>query len=276
MDAMTEWVFQDELRLAELNVPRAALHLARAIAYPQLDVAGYMAALHDLSESAAERIDFDRPVVAQAEQLARFLFVESGFRGNAAAYSDPRNSFLNDVLDRRLGIPITLSILYVDLAHRLGLPAYGIGLPGHYIVGIHSPEAAVWLDPFHGGRRLDLADCMELVRLAVGYEGPPEPDWFEPLSPRETLARMLNNLRSGYVRAGAWKEAARVIRLLRQTQPEVAEHVRDLGLVYYQQRQMTQAAHYLDVYLQRAPSAADAQMIRDGMKDLLDTWATQN
>jgi len=78
------------------------------------------------------------------------------------------------------------------------------------------------------------------------------------------------------VRAAAWKEAARVIRLLRQTQPEVAEHVRDLGLVYYQQRQMTQAAHYLDVYLQRSPAAADAQVIRDGMKELLNLWATQN
>lgn len=276
MDAMTEWVFQDELRLAELNVPRAALHLARAIAYPQLDVAGYMAALHDLSESAAERIDFDRPVVAQAEQLARFLFVESGFRGNAAAYSDPRNSFLNDVLDRRLGIPITLSILYVDLAHRLGLPAYGIGLPGHYIVGIHSPEAAVWLDPFHGGRRLDLTDCAELIRLAVGYEGPLEAGWFAPLPPRETLARMLHNLRTSYVQDGAWNRAAAVIRLLRQTQPDVAEHVRDLGLVYYQQRRLPQAAHYLDVYLQLAPQAADAQVIRDGMKDLLDEWVTLN
>ena len=276
MDAMTEWVFQDELRLAELNVPRAALHLARAIAYPPLDVAGYMAALHDLSESAAERIDFDRPVVAQAEQLARFLFVESGFRGNAAAYGDPRNSFLNEVLDRRLGIPITLSIIYVDVAHRLGLPAYGIGLPGHYIVGIHSPAAAVWLDPFHGGRRLDLTDCAELIRLAIGYEGPLEAGWFAPLPPRETLARMLHNLRTSYVQSGAWSRAAAVIRLLRQTQPNVAEHVRDLGLVYYQQRRLPQAAHYLDVYLQRAPQAADAQLIRDGMKDLLDEWVALN
>lgn len=276
MDAMTEWVFQDELRLDELNVPRAALHLARAIAYPQLDVAGYMAALHDLSESAADRIDFDRPVVAQAEQLAWFLFAESGFRGNATAYGDPRNSFLNEVLDRRLGIPITLSVIYIDIAHRLGLPAYGIGLPGHYIVGIHSPEAAVWLDPFHGGRRLDLTDCAELIRLAIGYEGPLEASWFAPLPPRETLARMLHNLRTSYVQDRAWSRATAVIRLLRQTQPAVAEHVRDLGLVYYQQRRLTQAAHYLDVYLQLAPQAADAQVIRDGMKDLLDEWVTLN
>jgi len=276
MVAMSDWGFQDELQLDELNVPRAALQLARALAYPRLDVAGYMARLHELSESALDYVDVSLAADEQADQLAAYLFGKLQFRGNTDDYSDPRNSYLNEVLDRRLGIPISLSVIFIDIAHRLGIPAYGIGLPGHFIVGVRSLDKNTWLDPFHGGRRLDLADCMELVRLAIGYEGPPEPDWFEPLPPRETLARMLNNLRSSYVRAGAWKEAAHVIRLLRQTQPEVAEHVRDLGLVYYQQRQMTQAAHYLDVYLQRAPSAADAQMIRDGMKDLLDTWATQN
>lgn len=273
---MTEWLFQDELRLAELNIPRAALHFARAIAYPQLDVAGYMAVLHELSESAAERVAFDRPVVDQAEQLSAFLFGECGFRGDTTTYNDPRNSFLNEVLDRRLGLPITLSVVYVDVAHRLGLPAYGIGLPGHYIVGIHGADAATWLDPFHGGRRLDLADCAELIHLAIGYEGPLEAGWFEPLPPRETLARMLNNLRTSYVQSGAWSQAAATIRLLRQTQPQVAEHVRDLGLVYYQQRHLPQAAHYLDIYLQLAPQAADAQLIRDGMKDLLDEWVVLN
>jgi regulator of sirC expression with transglutaminase-like and TPR domain len=273
---MTEWVFQDELQLAELNVPRAALQFARAIAYPELDVASYMAVLHDLSEAAAERIDATRPATQQAEQLAEFLFDENGFRGNEEGYRDPRNSFLNEVLDRRLGIPVTLSVIYVDVAHRLGIPAYGIGLPGHFIVGVHGRDGELWLDPFHGGRRLDLADCAELVRLSAGYEGPLEATWFEPLSPRDTVARMLNNLRSSYVRSGNWPKAATVIRLLRQTQPEAAEHLRDLGLVYYQQQRLPQAAHFLDAYLRRAPDAADAQVIRDGMKDLLDEWVTLN
>lgn len=273
---MSEWVFQDELRLAELNVPRAALQFARAIAYPQLDVAGYMAVLHDLSETAAERIDLGEQATAQAEQLAGFLFGELGFRGDDAGYGNPRNSYLNEVLDRRVGLPIALSVIYIDVAHRLGLPAYGIGLPGHFIVGIHGHDAELWLDPFHGGRRLDLADCAQLIHLAVGYEGPLDASWFAPMPPRDILARMLNNLRSSYVRAAAWNHAASVIQLLRQTQPEVPEHLRDLGLVYYQQRQLTQAAHYLDAYLQRVPGATDAQVIRDGMKDLIDEWVTLN
>lgn len=273
---MSDWVYQDELQLAELNVPRAALQIARAVAYPRLDVAGYMARLHDLSESAAEQFDLSTAVERQADQLAEYLFATVGFRGDTETYDDPRNSYLNEVLDRRLGIPISLAVIYVDVAQRLGIPAYGIGLPGHFIVGIHDRDNEMWLDPFHDGRRLDLADCAELIYIAVGYEGPLEASWFAPLPRREVLARMLNNLRTGYVRRAAWGEAAHVIRLLRHTQPEVAEHVRDLGLVYYQQRRLTQAAHYLDAYLQRAPAATDAQVIRDGMKDLLDEWATQN
>lgn len=276
MQRMDEWSFQDELELAEINVPRAALQYARALAYPNLSVAHYMSELHEVSEAAAERIDATLPVAEQAVRLSTFLFAELGFRGNTLSYNDPRNSYLNEVIDRRLGIPITLSIIYVDVAHRLGLPAFGIGLPGHFIVGVRRPEADLWLDPFHGGYVVDLNDCAELIRMAVGYEGPLEASWFAPLPPRDTLARMLGNLRSCYVQAAAWPEAANAIRLLRKTQPEVVEHLRDLGLVYYQQRRLPQAAHFLDAYLNRVPQADDARLIREGMKTLLDEWVPMN
>lgn len=273
---MGEWAFEDELRLAEVNVPRAALQFARAVAYPALDVGGYMAVLHELAEHASDAVEFGAPVRQQALQLSSFLFVETGFRGNTLAYGDPRNSYLNEVLDRRLGIPITLSVIYIDVAARLGIPAFGIGLPGHFIVGIHGRDADLWLDPFHGGHAVDLSDCADLIRMAVGYEGPLEASWFAPMPPRDILARMLSNLRSSYVQAASWPDAVAVIRLLRQTQPEVVEHLRDLGLVYYQQRHLPQAAHYLNAYLQRVPSADDAQLIRDGMKHLLDEWVPMN
>lgn len=276
MNSMGKWLFSDELQLLEINVPRAALHLARAIAYPDLNVAAYMALLHELSEEAADRINTKNPVATQAEQLSAFLFGDLGFKGNRSEYNDPRNSFLNEVLDRRMGIPITLSTVYVDIATRLGIPAYGIGLPGHYIVGIRNHEADVWLDPFYGGRRLDLTDCSELIRMATGYEGPIEASWFAPAPPRVILARMLANLRSSYVGAESWAKALIVIEFLRQTQPEEPEHLRDLGLVYYHQQRLPQAAHYLNSYLLRSPNAPDAQVIRDGIKHLLDEWVPMN
>lgn len=282
MKRMDEWLFRDELELAAINVPRAALQLARIIAYPDLDLASYMMALHELSEAAADSIDPRLPMPEQVDRLSRFLFEEEGFRGNAADYGDPRNSFLNEVIDRRLGIPITLSVLYIDVAERLGIPAYGIGLPGHFIVGVagqdpaHVHSSDLWLDPYHGGRRLDLNDCADLIRLATDYQGPLEASWFAPMTPRSILARMLNNLRSSYVQSAQWTSAEHVIQLLRQTQPDVPEHLRDLGLVYYHQRRLSQAAHYLNAYLNQSPQADDAQVIRDGMKDLLDSWVPLN
>lgn len=273
---MVKWMFLDELQLQEINVPRAALQISRAVAYPDLNIATCMGMLHELSEEAADRIDEYAPVSTQVEQLSEYLFRHLGFRGNLDQYNDPKNSFLNDVIDRRLGIPITLSILYVDIATRLGIPAYGIGLPGHYIVGIREQDADFWLDPYHGGRRLDLTDCVDLIRLATGYEGPLEASWFSPYPARSVLSRMLSNLRSSYVASSEWSLATGVIQLLRQVQPREADHIRDLGLVHYHQRHLPQAAYYLNAYLQRRPDAVDAQVIREGIKSILDEWVPMN
>lgn len=273
---MSQWKFRDELQLTEINVPRAALQLARTVAYPDLNVAHYMSRLHELSEEGAEAIDMELPVAMQARQLSEFLFVAEGFRGNRSNYRDPLNSFLNEVLDRQVGIPVTLSILYIDIATRLGIPAYGIGLPGHFIVGIHDNEADIRLDPFHEGRFLDLSDCADLIRISTGYEGPLEASWFEPMPALIILARMLANLRSIYVGSHAWSQAARVIQLLRQVQPGEPEHLRDLGLVNYHKHNLPQAAHYLNAYLQHKPNANDAQVIREGIKNILDEWVPMN
>lgn len=276
MGHMGKWVFQDELQLTEINVPRAALQFARTLAYPELNVAAYMARLHDLSEVAFNSIRQHDSVYSQAEQLADFLFGKMGFRGNKGDYNDPRNNFLNDVLERRLGIPISLSVIYVDIANRMGIPAYGISLPGHFIVGFRDNDEEIWLDPYHDGRRLDLTDCVELIYKASGYEGPIEASWFAPAPGREILARMLANLRSSYVSASLWSAAENTIQLLRQTQPTNPEHLRDLGLVYHNQRSISRAAFYLNTYLQVAPDASDAEMIRNGMKHLLDEWVPMN
>lgn len=276
MENMGKWVYRDELQLAEINVPRAALQFARAIAYPDLSVATYMAQLHELIEEASDFISQNDPIGLQAERLSSFLFEGAGFRGNSTDYDDPRNNFLNDVLDRRLGSPISLSVVYIDIATRLGIPAFGINLPGHFIVGIREGEADIRIDSFHGGRRLDLMDCAQLIHLSLGYEGPLEALWFAPASARDVLTRMLANLRSNYVSSSSWASAAAVIQLIQQTRPDEPEHLRDLGLVYYHQGRLPQAAHYLNVYLQKSPNAADAEMIRNGMKSLLDEWVPMN
>jgi regulator of sirC expression with transglutaminase-like and TPR domain len=269
-------MLRDELSQKAPNVPRAALQIARSIAYPELDVADYMNRLYALAAAASEVVSLHMPVEEQAQKLSTLLFEKMGFRGNSDDYSDPRNSFLNEVLDRRLGIPITLSIIYTFIAQEIGITAYGVGLPGHFIVGIHDEDIEIWFDPYNGGRQLSLADCAFLVRSTVGYEGPLEATWFDPAAPREIIARLLNNLRIAYVRLQRWREAILVIELLRVVQPDTAEHLRDLGLAHYRQRALPQAAHYLNQYLQAVPDAADAQAIREGMRDILDNWVRQN
>lgn len=273
---MGKWRFRDELALAQINVPRAALQFARAIAYPDLDVATYMMLLSEISEVAGESMDYGQHIFHQAKQLADTLFNRFQFRGNRENYFDPRNSFLNDVLERRRGIPITLSVLYVDIATRLGIPAYGIALPGHFIVGIHGRDGEMWLDPFHQGRQLALADCAALIKMATGFDGPLEADWFTPATPHNILSRMLANLRATYVSHASWTKASAVIQLLRQVEPNEAEHLRDLGLVYYHQGRHLKAAYFLDNYLQMLPDAADAGVIRDGMNQLLNDWVPMN
>lgn len=274
--AMPQWTLADEMARPAINLPRAALLLAQAIAYPQLDISITLWTLNEMAEEAHDFVDPGLTVVEQGEALARFLFEEAGFRGDTSTYADPRNSFLNDVVERRLGIPISLSVLYVDMANRLGLPAYGVSMPGHFIVGLRSGDTDLFLDPFHGGRRLTLNDCAELIQLSIGYEGPLDATWFQPATAQQILVRMLNNLRATYVNAQAWEQAVAVIQQLRIVQPDEPEHLRDLGLVYYRQNALPQAAHYLEWYLQTMPDADDAAVIREGVRATLDSWALQN
>ncbi len=268
--------FVEELRRTAVNVPRAGLRFAREIAYPDLDVAYYMARLDELARRANAALPAGASVAERAQAIADFLFQEEAFQGNAAHYEDPRNSYLNEVIERRLGIPISLSVIFVAVARRHGLEAYGIALPGHFIAGVRAGVHDVWLDPFHGGQRLTLADCERLVRETVGYEGPLDPRWLLPAEPRPILARMLNNLRLTYLQQERWPEVIAVLERLREVQPDAPGHVRDLGLAHYQQGNFYPAARFLEQYLQEEPDTAEAAAIRQNLTPAFSRWARLN
>lgn len=272
----------DQLTFVEMvqrpfpNLPQAALLIAKELAYPQLNIPEQLRLLDDLADRAAKRVRLNDSIAIRAELLSDFLFKEEQFRGNTAVYDDPRNSYLNDVLKRRLGIPITLSLLYLAVAERLQLPAFGVGLPGHFIVGVEVQGTALFFDPFHGGGRLSAADCARLVELTVGYTGAFQDEWLTAVPPHDILARMLNNLRIIFTQRHQWPEAIAVVDRMRQIQPENPQHLRELGVIYYQLGQMRQAANFLDAYLHKEPHATDAQTIRQGIADALNKWASQN
>ena len=276
MGTMHKWTLQDELRLTPINLSRAALCFARDIAYPGLNIGYYLDLLTGLAESARALIFKTDPLAIQAELLASFLFKELGFRGNQADYADWRNSFLNEVLDRRLGIPITLSAIYLEIARQLDIPAEGVSLPGHFIVSVWDGERTHYFDPFHGGGRLSVNDCALLVQHTTGYHGPFQVAWLSATNPRDILIRMLNNLRIHTLQRERWLDAAKVMICLIAVQADFPEHLRDLGLLYYRLGEFPRASHYLDEYLRRQPNAPDAELLRQTVDKTLTQWASLN
>ncbi len=179
----------------ELDLGRAALAVAR-IEHPELSAEPYLVRLDELAtRSGVAALGGGRPAL---DRLSAFLFDQEGFRGNADEYYDPRNSCLNDVLDRRLGIPITLSVLAMEVGRRVGLTVAGIGLPGHFVVGARVDGRTVVLDPFGGGRALAREDSEALVARAVGRPVRLTNAHFGPASKRQIITRMLKNLQGIY------------------------------------------------------------------------------
>lgn len=268
--------FQHEVDTAgeALRPARANVLLAREVAYPNLPVPAVLAQLADLSEQAARALA-DLSPLARAHAIPGWLAAQ-GFAGDAATYDDPRNSYINEVLTRKQGLPIALSALALEVAHHLGAPMVGVGLPGHFIVAVEDEHGAAYYDPFYGGQRLTLADCAERVRQATGHSGAFNPRWLRPTAPRDMVARMLNNLRNHYTRTEEWALAVRVAERLRELQPGLDTHWRDLGLLYFRTGELSTAAHWLTAYLARSPNADDAEAVRQSRDMILDQLARLN
>jgi regulator of sirC expression with transglutaminase-like and TPR domain len=273
---MVYTTFQDELNRKPIDLLRAALCFAREIAYPDLDVESAVARIDRIAEEGRKVLSPTATVREQAEELADYLFDRIGFQGNSGNYADPRNSFLNEVLDRKLGIPISLSVIYVAVARRLGLPAHGIGLPGHFIVGVEDSQGILYLDPFHGGQRLSVEDCANLVVQTTGYTERFQLGWLDPASSRDILTRMLNNLRSVFLNQKQWAKAAAVVERLRMIQPDIPDYSRDLGVIYHLNGSLQQAIESYRDYLQRAPEASDSEEVKRNMLAVVEAQARLN
>jgi regulator of sirC expression with transglutaminase-like and TPR domain len=202
---------------ADIDLAEAALYVA-APEYPGLDVARYVDHLDRLGRIALVRRGDDRLPDGGAGRVLRFLYEELGFKGNAESYYDPRNSYLNEVLDRRTGIPITLAIVLVEVAARAGVPVEGVPFPGHFLARAPGTHGPTLIDPFTG-RVLGRADVAELHRRVTGKPGEPDPRHLEPCGKRAILARLLGNLRSIHAQKGDDERLRRVLERLVLVQP---------------------------------------------------------
>ena len=192
--------------------------------------------------------------------LNTLLFGEEGFRGNAAGYYDPRNSYLNQVLERRLGIPITLSLVYVEVGRRARLPLSGVGFPAHFLVA-YEAEPRLLVDPFNCGRVLSSLDCEQMLWETFGNSARLQQRFLAASSPREILARLITNLKVAYQRAGDLPRAVRASEQLSVVQPSVVE-LRDRGLLRFRLADFDGASADLGRYLEFEPAAPDAEAVR--------------
>jgi regulator of sirC expression with transglutaminase-like and TPR domain len=230
-----------------------------------------MAQLDAIAATIRGRLPADAFPEQKVAAINRHLFGELGFAGNVEAYYDPRNSYLNQVLERRVGIPITLAIVYLEVGRRLALAVRGVGFPGHFLVKVRLRGGELVLDPFEGGEprserelRTRLEQLLPKHRAAAADLEP----YLAAATPREILARVLRNLKSIYLQAGALEAALAVIHRMLLVVPESAEELRDRGLVYARLDCFRPAAADLQNYLRRRPDAPDAAEMRAKLAEL--------
>jgi len=242
----------------------AAAFLIAAVEYPQIDIPYQMDFLNAIAKGAAAKFTPEREPLYCVNMLSEYLFDELKFLGNKDDYYDPRNSFLNEVLSRRLGIPISLSLVYIEVGRRLGFPLVGVGLPGHFVVK-HMAVDILYIDPFHGGILRSKEECVEQIRGLANTAIQIDPRHFTPVSNREFIARMLRNLKATYLEKEDHKRALKVMDFLLALHPKAPRELRDRGLVYYQLGSYSEALADLTGYVTSGAIGEDGQAVQEIM-----------
>lgn len=239
----------------EIDLAEGALVIA-ADGRPDLDPAPTVAALDAFAERVRAYCDETDPTEVRRDRLHDVLYREAGFRSpSAAEYRDADNSRLDRVVERRIGLPISLAIVELEVAGRLGVPLWGVGLPGHFILGA---PGGVLIDPAGAGRRLTSDDCQALVRRALGEHVLLHSGMLRPAGRRAILARVLRNLRTVHLAERDWIAALGTAELLAVVEPTDPEHVRDRGLLLGRIGRFSEAIGQLEQYLVERPEAPDA------------------
>lgn len=267
---LPDWDALADLEDEALPLLPTALLIARD-EYPDLQPSTYDALIQshvDHLRSEVESID-NSPLKMAA--INRHLFDELGYSGDHDEYYDPRNSYLNQVFERRLGNPISLALVQMEVARRLGIPLDGVSFPGHFLVRLPVDDGVLVMDPFNGGRPLDVDELRERAKSHLGGQMPDDQVLAQILDPapaRAILMRMLRNLHGVYAEAGEWDRAARSADRLLKLAPEQDDALRDRGLAYLQLEYLAGARHDPGQYLKRNPEASDAQWLREKLIDL--------
>ena len=260
-----------------VNLAAAALLIALD-EYPTLNVSAYLQQIDAIAERTLSRMLFhpgDNPLEA-IQTINRQLFEVEGFRGNREDYYDPRNSFLNEVLERKKGIPITLSLLYMEVGLRIGLKVEGVGMPGHFIVKCEQNGNEIFVDPFERGAILLEEDCRRKLAQLHGSDFQFDRTFLGVFDSRQILARMLHNLKGIYWNAKDYTKALGIIDKVLLINPTAAVELRDRGYAHYQVNQLSLAISDWNRYLELKPTASDAAEVANSIKVAAQVLAIKN
>jgi regulator of sirC expression with transglutaminase-like and TPR domain len=246
--------------------------------YPALDIPKYVREIESMAAALRSDVAFsgNTQVIERLQRLNRFLFGVKGFRGNRANYYDPRNSFLNEVLDRRLGIPITLSVILIEVAARLGLKVEGVGMPGHFVVKCEVNGWEVFVDPFNKGEILGEQDCRKRVEEQFGPEFQFHRSFLHSVTKHQILARMLTNLKGIYLQQQEFSRALSTVEKILLVNPNSSSEIRDRGSIHFKLNNMASALEDWVRYLEVQPDAADAAEVKNRMKAAAELMALRN
>jgi regulator of sirC expression with transglutaminase-like and TPR domain len=251
----------------EINLVEAALLIART-AFPDLSASHCLELLDRWAERLRKSLG-DSPSAGDILiHLNRILFDEEGFRGDQQNYYDPQNSFLNRVLERKLGIPITLSLVYSEVGRRAGFPVHGIALPGHFIAGLLHTSGTLFIDPFNRGEILTEKECQQRIEARYGRQAALDMSWKIPAGKKAILRRMLRNLKAIYRSLNQDLQSFEMIQWILAVDPDAPAELKERGLLYEAMGNDAFAVRDLEHYLKVAPTSDDKEMIAEKI-DLL-------
>lgn len=251
----------------KIDLGRAALTIALSD-YPNLDIAAYLARIDQFAVEVVQRCSTSGDVLESIAALNTVLFSEQGFCGNTDNYYDPKNSFLNEVIERKTGIPITLSVLYMEVAQRVGLTLCGVGFPGHFLVKCAKDGAEFVIDPFDHGAIKSAAELGRMIERLYGQPIGLRSEFLQSASKTDILKRMLGNLKAIYLRVNDLVRLLTTLDRLIILEPAGAETIRDRGSVYSRLECYAQARADFETYLRLAPQADDAAAVREQLVTL--------
>jgi regulator of sirC expression with transglutaminase-like and TPR domain len=243
-----------------IDLVDAALLIART-AFPDLISSHYKMLLDGWANRLRETLGSCTSAGDILSGLNRILFDEEGFQGDHHNYYDPQNSFLNRVLERKLGIPITLSLVYSEVGRRAGLPVHGISLPGHFIAGLFHTSGTLYIDPYNQGEILTETECLSMIQSRYGREAAADSSWKKPAGKKMIVKRMLRNLKAIYRQLGQDLQSFEMIQWILAVDPDAPDELKERGQLYETMGNSAFAVRDLEHYLAVAPASADKEMV---------------